>query len=345
MHLKFNIKFNPRCVAGLLLVLFSTSVISCATNTKKPSPDPDPIDTSQIRGKQILLADPTIFYDEGTYYLYGTHAVKEGFEVYLSTDLKHWKKAANLALSKKDVYGDHGFWAPQVFKYNNKYYMTYTANEHIAIAESNSPIGPFTQEEKKPFSTSGKAIDPFVFIDDDGTKYLYFVKLQNGNRIFAAELKADFSDIQPGTVTSCLNAVDHPQQWENLADKTWTVTEGPTVLKQAGTYYLFYSANGFRSVYYALGYATANNPFGPWTKYAGNPILDKDMIGENGPGHGDFFRDEDGTYHYVFHTHFSDQKINPRKTALIKGEFKPGKNEPEKMELDKQSFYYLKYSE
>ncbi len=340
-----KMKFSPAYLACLLLIFIGSSMVSCATNNKNPAPDPDSSDTTQTTGKQIFLADPTIFFDNGTYYLYGTHAVKEGFEVYLSTDLKNWKKATNLALSKKDVYGDHGFWAPQVFKYGNKYYMAYTANEHIAIAKSNSPIGPFVQEDQKPFSTSGKAIDPFVFIDDNGTKYLYFVKLQNGNRIFAAELKDDFSDIKPATVTSCVNAVDHPQEWENLANKTWTVTEGPTVLKHKDTYYLFYSANGFKSIYYALGYATSEKPFGPWTKYEGNPILNKDMIGENGPGHGDFFKDTEGQYHYVFHTHFSDNKINPRRAALIDGEFKPVKNEPDKMEIDKESFYYLKYKE
>src|SRR5699024_8663277 len=120
------------------------------------------------------------------------------------------------------------------------------------------------------------------------------------------------------TITSCVNAVDDPQEWENLANKIWTVTEGPTVLKHKGKYYLFYSGNGFRSIYYALGYAVADHPSGPWKKYSGNPILDKDMIGENGPGHGDFFQDKTGQFYYVFHTHFSDNKINPRRTALIK---------------------------
>ena len=43
----------------------------------------------------ILLADPTIFNDEGTYYLYGTGGMTghsgEGFEVYKSKDLYHWE--------------------------------------------------------------------------------------------------------------------------------------------------------------------------------------------------------------------------------------------------------------
>lgn len=304
------------------------------------------VDTSgQVSRQQIFLADPTIFYDKGIYYLYGTHTVKKGFEVYTSTDLKNWKKADHLALTKKDVYGDHGFWAPQVLKFKKKYYMIYTANEHIAIAKSDRPTGPFKQEVKKPLSTSGKAIDPFLFIDDDGTKYLYFVKLQKGNRIFVATLKDDFSDLKSATFSSCVNAVDDPQEWENRDHRDWTVTEGPTVLKHKGSYYLFYSGNDYRSVHYAMGYAVADHPSGPWKKYKGNPILDKELIGANGPGHGDFFKDKTGQYYYVFHTHFSDHKANPRKTALMKGHFEPVKNKPDQMKMEKQSFYYLKQND
>ncbi|MCH5688145.1 hypothetical protein LWM68_30130 [Niabella sp. W65] len=44
-----------------------------------------------------LLADPTIFFDKGTYYLYGTsgRADSEGFEVFTSTDQRSWKKRAS----------------------------------------------------------------------------------------------------------------------------------------------------------------------------------------------------------------------------------------------------------
>ena len=291
----------------------------------------------------LLLADPTIFFDEGIYYLYGTHAVNKGFEVYTSRDLKNWEKQSRLALAKQDAYGDHGFWAPQVFKYQGRYYMAYTANEHIAIASSDSPLGPFRQQKQQPIRDPEglKNIDPFVFIDADGSKYLYYVRLKDGNRIYMAELQDDFSDIKTETVTSCVNAVDDPQPWENRAEKSWTVTEGPTVLKKDGTYYLFYSGNGFRSIYYALGYATAKTPAGPWTKYAANPILDKNLIGANGPGHGDFFQDPEGQYYYVFHTHYSAQEINPRKTALIKGAFVKDSSQLDRMQLDADSFYFL----
>lgn len=87
----------------------------------------------------------------GTYYLYGTsgHNSNLGFEVYTSTNLEEWEgpKEVNNGydLRKNDVFGDKGFWAPQVFYYNDQFYMAYTANENIAIATAGSPLGPFTQ--------------------------------------------------------------------------------------------------------------------------------------------------------------------------------------------------------
>src|SRR5687767_3622225 len=89
----------------------------------------------------IYLADPTIFYEKGMYYLYGTGGnVNHGFLLYTSKDLREWSgpagKSDGYALIKGESYGSMGFWAPQVFKYKGRYYMAYTANENIAIAES-----------------------------------------------------------------------------------------------------------------------------------------------------------------------------------------------------------------
>jgi xylan 1,4-beta-xylosidase len=124
----------------------------------------------------LNLADPTIFQYQGTYYLYGTSSDK-GFLVYQSKDLKTWTgpagKSNGFALAKGDAFGDKGFWAPQVFRYKAKFYMAYTANEQIAIAESDSPLGPFTQDSPKAITATGKQIDPFVFFDTNGKPYIY----------------------------------------------------------------------------------------------------------------------------------------------------------------------------
>ncbi len=295
--------------------------------------------------EQIYLADPTVFNDDGKYYLYGTDGFNadSGFHVVVSNDLKHWKKRDDdkRALSSGESFGSKGFWAPQVFHHHGRYYMAYTANEHIAIAHSDNPAGPFKQTHINTIDADVKQIDPFVFKDDDGRIYLYHVRLQNGNRIFVAELKSDLSEMLPSTSQECVSAEINPQPWENTQQVKWAVTEGPTVIKRGSVYYMFYSANDFRNPGYAVGYAVADNPCGPWKKYEGNPIISKSITGSNGSGHGDIVRDETGDYYYVFHTHFSSEKVTPRKTAMIKIRFADNGN-GESMYADALSFKFLK---
>lgn len=289
----------------------------------------------------IFLADPTIFQDKGNYYLYGT-GHDHGFPVYTSIDGKTWRIPADstqrLALKQGQAYGTKGFWAPQVVAYKGSYYMAYTANEQIAIAKAASPAGPFKQEALVALSGSGRQIDPFLYFDASGKVYLYHVKLQNGNRIFVAEMKPDLSDLIPGTEKECINSTEG---WEDTAKAEWPVAEGPTVLKRDGMYYLLYSANDFRNKDYAVGYATATSPVGPWKKYAGNPIISRKTVGHAGTGHGDVYFDAKGGMHYVLHTHRSEQKVSPRATGVVELRFKPVKDGPAVLEAVAGSFRWL----
>jgi beta-xylosidase len=290
----------------------------------------------------IYLADPTITADKKIFYLYGTagRGTLGGFPVYTSKDLKSWKLSGisnGYALMKGAAFGDRGFWAPQVFFYKGKWRMAYVANENIAIAESDSPAGPFTQTVKQALQATTRQIDTFIFVDDDGKVYLYHVRLEKGNRIFVAEMNDDLSAIKPETLRECISA---SEPWENTANAAWPVAEGPSVLKHKGIYYLFYTANDFRNPDYAVGYATSTSPLGPWTRYQSNPILSKNILGINGTGHGDFFTSKKNLY-YVFHTHNSADKVLPRKTAVISMRFKDQKNRPALLEVDKRSFHYL----
>ncbi len=277
-----------------------------------------------IKEDQIYLADPTVFEDAGTYYLYGTKGdpkiVGEGFLVYTSEDFIKWEGPAGVnsgfALKKGEAFGDKGFWAPQIFKRDGKYYMAYTANEQIAIAESDSPLGAFTNNGEA-LQAPVKQIDPFIFFDR-GKAYLYHVRLQDGNRIFVAEMNTDLQSNKEETLTECLYA---EKPWENTENVDWTVSEGPTVLKHNGLYYLIYSANDFRNQDYAIGYATSKSPLGPWEKSEKNPIISSQNIAMAGTGHGDLFYNSSGKMFYVFHTHFSEAKVSPRKTGLVELKF------------------------
>lgn len=271
----------------------------------------------------LYLADPTIFYDQGIYYLYGTGGrvngnSNQGFLVYTSTDLKAWTgphgASDGYALKKGDSFGTKGFWAPQVFTYNNKYYMAYTADEFIAIASSDSPLGPFKQDEIEKLPATIRQIDPYIFFDDDGKIYLYHVRLTEGNRLFVAELNPDLRSIREETLKECISA---EEKWEDTQNVEWPVAEGPTIIKRDGLYYFFYSTNDFRNIDYAVGYAVSRSPYGPWEKQKDNPIIDRHLLGTNGTGHGDLFLDKDNQLRYVLHTHYSNDQVSPRKTALI----------------------------
>lgn len=293
----------------------------------------------------IYLADPSIFYHKKIYYLYGTggNNANQGFTVYTSRDLKNWEgpkgAADGYALRKGDAFGTKGFWAPQIFYYQGQFYMAYTADEQIAIATSNSPLGPFTQTVKTALTAPVKQIDPFVFIDEDGRKYLYHVRLNQGNRLFVAEMTDDFSGIKEETLRECLTAT---AAWENTARASWPVAEGPAVLKHKNLYYFVYSANDFRNPDYAVGYAVSKSPYGPWEKYSGNPILSKLNTGRDGTGHGDFVKGRKGQLYYVLHTHFANGQVAPRRTALVKARFTQDKAAgTDKLVIDDKSLHFL----
>lgn len=270
-----------------------------------------------VVSKTVPLADPYILVHDGMYYIYGTNA-GNGFDVYYSKDLEFWERNSALALSHTNSYGQNKFWAPEVYyvEKENKFYMFYSAEEHICVATSDSPLGPFKQEEQKPIREE-KSIDTSVFFDEDGKAYLYFVRFNDGNVIWCAELKDNLKEIKEETLTQCVKA---EEPWELVLPK---VAEGPSVFKQDGVYYLVYSANGYTSQDYAVGFATSDSPFGPWKKYTGNPVLHR-YEGLVGVGHGAPFFDKDGKMRYVFHAHKSDTEIHPRDSYVVDMSVKDG---------------------
>jgi beta-xylosidase len=264
-----------------------------------------------IIASYVPLADPFILCYEGVYYAYGTNS-DDGIPVYTSYDLVLWKRHSTLALSKDNSYGDRWFWAPEVYyrPENKTFYMYYSAEEHICVATAKSPLGPFLQNEKQPMRTAEKSIDNTLFIDDDGTPYLFFVRFTNGNVIWSVELESDWMTVRENTLTMCVEAT---AGWERIQAR---VAEGPSVIKRNGTYYLLYSANDYQSQDYGVGYATANALGGAWEKAPENPILRRPNANLVGTGHGAIFKDNDGNLRYVFHAHSDLTTIHPRKMYI-----------------------------
>lgn len=226
-------------------------------------------------------ADPTVIRYNGVYYMYPTED-NTSYHVYTSDDMVHWQKGPEVF-----VPGGSGVWAPDVF-YNasdGKFYMYYTAGGNIGVAVSDAPDGTFVNQGV----LLNGFIDAHLFRNEDGRCYLYFAA---SGCIYVQEME-NLLQLK-GSMTLVLQA-DH--SWE----KTWgNVNEGPWMLKHEGVYYLMYSGTGANSQYYAVGYATATNPMGPFTKYAGNPII-KRGNGVYGPGHGSVTTDGLGNLWHIYH--------------------------------------------
>jgi len=240
-------------------------------------------------------ADPHVIRHEGKFYMYPTTDGR-GYDVFVSDDLVHWEQKPKCF---NDARG--GAWAPDVFhhkKGDGKFYLYYTLNKRgggkqIGVAVADGPLGPF----KDRANLVDSAIDAHLFQDDDGSLYLYWVQLP-GFRITVQPM-AD-----PVTKRGEPTEVIRPTvDWER---KKGAVTEGPWMLKHKGLYYLMYSGSGADGPDYAIGYATAKSPLGPFTKYSGNPIA-KRGNGVFGPGHHSVVTGPDGKLWMVYHQQNSEE--------------------------------------
>lgn len=254
-------------------------------------------------------ADPFVLKDGDTYYLYATEDGSWGYRVYTSKNLVDWV-CHGYCLQKGDVYLDDpsayaGFWAPEVFKYNGVYYMIYTAQEHLGIATSDSPYGPFTNDTEGGWLFDDfKCIDGHFFEDTDGRIYLYFVStgavsmngysVSSGNNIWGVEFDMDTltAKTQPKLLITARKAATTPLYPEN------NVAEGPEMLKYNGVYHLTFSACGYTNTKYAVNDATSNSPLGTFTRCdSTNPVMITADPSRNNPANNLY-----GTGHHCFTT-------------------------------------------
>ena len=261
---------------------------------------------------QLPIADPYIFVEGDTYYAYGTGS-DYGIPVYTSKDLKTWK-AAGLALHKKDTNIPKWFWAPEVYKIEGKYYMHFSGNEHLYAAVADSPLGPFKQCGNGKPMIEERAIDSSLFFDKDGKKWIYFVRMNDGNNVWVAPLNDDYISFD---LAKAKHVFSVSQEWERAQAR---VNEGPCVFRKGKKYYMIYSANDYQSPKYGLGLAIAKDPEGPWVKRDDNPFMQcVDTL--VGVGHNSFFTDMDGKFRIVFHAHKDKKHVHPRMSYIGTLEF------------------------
>lgn len=259
-------------------------------------------------------ADPFVLEVDGTYYAYATGDLTYNIQVSTSDDLVMWtpRKEALPRLPFWQPSAKGLTWAPEVVRTSAGYVMHYTGRDVqagrqcLAVAVADDPAGPFVDTSETPLLCQydlGGSIDSSPFEDADGQRYLLWKS--DGNccaipvRFFIAGLTDDGIALK-GEVRE-LAGVRVDQGWER------TLIEAPTLLLRDGTYYLFFSANDYNSRDYAVGYATADNVFGPYTDAPENPILATSVpFGSPpgdaaGPGHQSIVADADGDLWMAYH--------------------------------------------
>ena len=222
-----------------------------------------------------VYADPHVAVSGKRFYIYPTTDGFEGwksdyFTAWSSADLVSWKSEGVILDLKKDISWAHSrAWAPAIAFSHGKYYYYFCAETNIGVAVGNKPTGPFKDALGKPLvakgTLRGQMIDPMVFVDDDGSAYLYFGQ-GNCNMV---KLHGDMISYDSSALVSF---------------KPEGYNEGPFVFKRNHVYYLMWSEYDTRDPRYSVAYATSSSPLGPFVKAAGNPVL-KGSGAVKGAGH------------------------------------------------------------
>ena len=246
------------------------------------------------------LADPHVLKYNGEYYMYTSG---DPIVVHQSKDLVHWKSLGAALKSTPGTWNEADVWAPEVIYRNGTFYMFYTASRkstdwrvnemarRVGVATSASPAGPFVDSGAPLFD--GWAIDGTVYQDPStGKETLYFSQLQEpdypGAAIAAVPLVRDDArhtyriEGKPQTVVRGSSAWEDKDGDPNNGSLRYT-NEGPTVFERNGKIYLMYSAGSWDMPTYAVGYAVADSPLGPFRKVE-PPVLKATPL-VDGPGH------------------------------------------------------------
>ncbi len=227
------------------------------------TPDPAP-----------YVCDDTIYvftgHDEDT----ATYFRMPDWQLYSSTDMVNWTfrgrpiSTANFSWAKQ---GDNA-WASQAIKRNGKWYWYVAAEDTtnhlhgIGVAVANSPAGPYHDAIGRPLIPGNWGyIDPTVFIDEDGSAWLFW----GNNGLWYAQLgddmislKSDITAVDINDSTAFGPLVLKYDYGIGKKIMKGNFEEAPWVYRRGNLYYLEYAAGGVPEHW---AYSTAHSIHGPWT--------------------------------------------------------------------------------
>lgn len=265
------------------------------------------------------FADPTIKKFGDTYYIYATtDGTGNGYgpaQVWMSKDFVNWRNVTMNWPTTEVV------WAPDVVQQPDGSYRYYYCTPCVIyVGESDKPTGPWTNRLGAPdavlvqdrFVHNAITLDPQLFVDDDGSEYLYFGTwgIYENFGCGVAKLAADGKSFTDKKLI--------------LNTEIKDFFEAPFVFKKDGIYYFTYSSGSCHDHTYRVQYAISKEgPMGPY-EYKGC-ILETNADGTiHGPGHHSMLIDGDD-YYIVYHRHNNPHSIHGfhRQICIDKVEFEP----------------------
>ena len=250
--------------------------------------------------------DPFVLKHKGNYFAYCTGLAPHGdvFTVLSSDDLVNWTE---LGAAMKRLGNDSPFyWAPEVVHSSGRFYLYYSVGNEtlmeLRVAVSDRPDGGFIDAGKR-LTTEEFAIDAHVFVDEDGTRYMFyatdFLEHTHIGTGIVVDKMIDWHTLagEPRPVTRVKYdwQVYDPQR-EEKGGVRWHTVEGPAVLKRKGVYFEMFSGGNWQNISYGVGFAVTDDIDDPdeWIQFSDGrtvlPVL-RTISGKIlGPGHNSVVR-------------------------------------------------------
>ncbi len=253
--------------------------------------------------------DPSITRAGDEYYLVTSSFVYyPGVPIFRSADLVHWTQIGSVLDRPSQLHVDsagisRGIFAPVIRYHDGTFYMITTLVDRGGnfIVTAKNPGGPWSDPI---WLHDVDGIDPSLFFDDDGKAYItnngppIGTPLYDGHRAIWIQEYDVANKKMVGPRSVIVNGgVDLPKK------PIWI--EAPHVLKVKGQYYLICAEGGTAEQHSEVVFR-ASSPLGPYTPYAGNPILTQRQLDPKRPfpitstGHADFVETQNGEWWAVF---------------------------------------------